>query len=54
LPGYTEEGITTYEYNPELAMQMLEEAGYANSLEFTAVAQTTFAMSAFHPAAVKL
>ncbi len=29
-PYHTTEGITTYEYDPELAMQMLEEAGWVD------------------------
>jgi peptide/nickel transport system substrate-binding protein len=39
MPGYTMEGIKEYEYDPELSKQLLQEAGYENALEFTAIIQ---------------
>ncbi|MGE3622059.1 MAG: ABC transporter substrate-binding protein, partial [Acidimicrobiia bacterium] len=34
-PGYTDEGLPRYEYDPDKAKEMLEEAGHPNGVSFT-------------------
>ncbi|NHI17688.1 ABC transporter substrate-binding protein [Microbacterium excoecariae] len=35
LPGYTDEGLVDYTYDPEMAADLLAEAGFADGVEFT-------------------
>jgi ABC-type transport system substrate-binding protein len=39
LEGFTMEGVKTYDYDPALSKKLLEEAGYANKIQFTALYQ---------------
>ncbi|MCL8025054.1 ABC transporter substrate-binding protein [Nocardioides bruguierae] len=41
-PGYSDEGLSPYTYDPELAKSMLEDAGYTDPVEFTLTVNNSY------------